>query len=84
MSATVGRSVSSRPNTLPSTDRSIPAQNARPAPVTTTARTASSSLARRNAATSSSAISTVNALRLSGRFKVSVRIPSSTAYPSVR
>ena len=41
-SSGVGRSVSSSPKTLPSADRSIPAQKARPAPVTTTARTASS------------------------------------------
>ncbi len=38
----VGSALSSRPNTLPSAERSIPAQNAVPAPVTTTARTASS------------------------------------------
>ena len=37
-----GRADSSRPNTLPSAERSMPAQNARPAPVTTTARTSSS------------------------------------------
>ena len=37
-----GRSDSSRPKTLPSAERSMPAQNARPAPVTTTARTSSS------------------------------------------
>ena len=41
-SAGVGSAVSSRPNTLPSAERSMPAQKARPAPVTTIARIASS------------------------------------------
>ena len=57
----------------------MPAQNARPRPVTTTAATASSALARSNAATSSSAMVTVNAFSCSGRSRVSVRMPSSTA-----
>ena len=77
MSAGVGCSDSSSPNTLPSTERSIPAQNARPRPVTTTARTASSRPARPNASTSSSAISTVNALSWSGRSSHRVSTPSS-------
>ena len=42
----LGLRLSSSPNTLPPTDKSMPAQNARPAPVTTTAPTASSALAR--------------------------------------
>jgi hypothetical protein len=45
----------------------MPAQNARPSPVTTTAPTASSSLTRVNRSTSSLAISTVKAFRLAGR-----------------
>ena len=76
ISLSVGRWVSSRPKTLPPTDKSMPAQKARPAPVTTTARTVSSALAPLNAASSSFAISTVNAFILSGRLSVSVRIPS--------
>ena len=77
MSSIVGCWVSSRPNTLPGTDRSMPAQKALPAPVTTMARTASSSLARVKASTSSLAISTVNAFICSGRFRVSSSTPSS-------
>jgi hypothetical protein len=77
-SSSVGRCVSSRPKTLPSADRSMPTQNARPRPVTTTARTSSSAPARSKACSSSSAIVTVNALRWSGRSSVSVRMPSTT------
>ena len=78
-SSKVGCWLSSRPNTLPSMDRSIPAQKARPAPVTTTAPTASSSLARLKASTSSRAISRVKEFSCSGRFRVNVRMPSDTA-----
>ena len=80
-SCMVGCSDSSRPNTLPAvpdSPSSMPAQNARPAPVTTMARTASSALARSKASISSSAISTVKALSRSGRFRRSVRMPSCT------
>ena len=80
MSASVGVSDSSSPNGLPSTLRSMPAQNARPAPVTITARTSSSALTSTNVASSSSAISTVNALSCSGRSSVTVRTPSSTSW----
>ena len=66
MSAIVGCCVSSRPKTLPSDDRSMPAQKARPLPVTTMAATSSSALARSKAATSSFAIVTVKAFRLLG------------------
>ena len=79
MSDSVGSWDSSSPKTLPPTERSMPAQNARPLPVTTTARTSSSAEARSNAATSSFAISTVKALSSSGRSSVSVRMPSATA-----
>ena len=46
MSCRVGDWLSSSPKTLPPVDRSMPAQKALPAPVTTITRTASSTLAR--------------------------------------
>ena len=58
--------------------RSAPAQNARPAPVTMTARTSSSLSVRSNAANSPWIISPVSALSLSGRFSVIVATPSRT------
>ena len=76
MSARLGSMLSSSPNTFPSLPRSMPAQNALPAPVTTMARTSSSSLARFTASISSFAISTVNAFMRSGRLRVMVRILS--------
>ena len=79
MSFSVGCRCSFKPNTLPSMLRSMPAQNARPAPVTTMARTSSSSLARLNAWISSCDISTVNAFICSGRFSVRVRMCSATS-----
>ena len=83
MSVRPGCFVSSSPNTLPSLDRSMPAQNARPAPVTITARTESSSLTSRNDRSSSCAIVTVNELSCSGRFSVMVSTPSSMAWSRV-
>ena len=77
-SSGVGATDSSRPNTLPSADRSIPAQNARPEPVTTTARTSSSRASVRNTCSSSRAMVRLKALRASGRFRVSVAMPSSS------
>ena len=77
-SAGVGSASSSRPKTLPSADRSMPAQNARPEPVTTIARIASSVAAERKKCSSSRAMVTVNALRDSGRSRVSVQTPSSS------
>ena len=59
--------------------RSIPAQNARPRPVMTTARTASSASDWSNASQSSWPIRDVNAFSRSGRSSVIVRMPSSTA-----
>nr|WP_202626968.1 hypothetical protein [Steroidobacter agaridevorans] len=79
MSSSVGRSDSSNPNTLPGADKSMPAQNALPAPVTMMARTVSSPLARWNASINSFAISGVNAFICSGRCSVSVRMPSLTS-----
>ena len=66
-------------NVSPPRSRSAPAQNARPAPVTITARTASSSSARSNASISSRAIVSVQAFMRSGRLRVIVRMPSSTS-----
>jgi hypothetical protein len=60
--------------------KSAPAQKARPAPVTTTARTSSSSSARSKAFTNSPRIVKVNALSRSGRFNVIVAIRSVTPY----
>ena len=48
-----GAADSSSPKTLPSAERSMPAQNARPAPVTTTARTSSSVASVRKTCSSS-------------------------------
>ena len=62
---------------------SLPAQNALPwsprAPVSTTARTASSSVASRQAALNSSSIATVIAFSFSGRSIVIVATPSPTS-----
>ena len=63
----------------------MPAQKARPAPVTTTARTASSRASVRKNRSSSRAMVRSKALSASGRFRVSVATPSSsTATSSVR
>ena len=59
-------------NVSPPDDRSAPAQNARPAPVTITARTSSSASARSNASIISFIIVPVNAFSLSGRDNVIV------------
>ena len=77
MSSRSGFSDSFNPKTLPVLDKSMPAQKALPAPVTTIASTASSSLACSKAIISSSAMVTVNALSCSGRFRVMVRIRSA-------
>ena len=78
MSSRVGVRDSSRPKTLSFAVRSIPAQKALPAPVTTTARTPSSSLTSWKVASSSSAICTVKEFISSGRSSVTRRIPSCT------
>ena len=59
----------------------MPAQNARPAPVTTTARTASSVASVRKNSSSSRAIVTVKAFSGSGRCRVRVATPSSSTSP---
>ena len=79
MSSRVGIRVSSSPKTLPGGVKSIPAQKARPSPVTMMARTASSSLTAVKKCSSSSAISTVKALSWAGRCRVRVSTPSSSA-----
>ena len=57
---------------------SAPAQNARPAPVTMTARTASSASAASNAAISSWIICVLSAFSLSGRLIVMVKMLSDS------
>src|SRR5262249_9732495 len=59
---------------------SPPAQNARPAPVTTTTWTLSSPWASPSARTHASIIGPVKALSLSGRFSVMVATRSFTSY----
>ena len=60
-------------------ERSAPAQNPRPAPVIMTARMSSSSSARSTASINSYSIWRLNAFSRSGRFRVIVRIFSSTS-----
>ena len=67
-------------NVSPPADRSAPAQNARPSPVTITARTESSASARSNAVIISCIIRAVNALSFSGRDNVNVATCESTEY----
>jgi hypothetical protein len=78
-SAVTARPRAAVSNVEPPEPRSAPAQNARPAPVTMTARTLSSASARSHASRSSLSIVVVTALRRSGRFKVTVQTPSSTS-----
>ena len=78
MSASVGSLSWAKPKGLaPSLPRSMPAQKPLPSPVTMTTRTASSSLARPKASISSSAICSVKAFSICGRFSVSHRMPLS-------
>jgi hypothetical protein len=67
----------------PPAPRSAPAQKPRPAPVTITTRIPSSLSARSKAASSSSLMVAVKALRRSGRFSVTVKIPRSSWVSSV-
>ena len=60
-------------------ERSAPAQNARPAPVTITVRTPSSASAREKASISSPRMARVKALSFPGRLSVTVAMPSSTS-----
>ena len=58
-------------------EMSAPAQKARPAPVTTIARTSSIAFTRWKKSINSLLITVLKALSLSGRFKVTVMTPSS-------
>ena len=58
-------------------DMSAPAQKARPAPVTTIARTSSIAFTPWKKSINSLLITVLNALSLSGRFKVTVMTPST-------
>ena len=62
---------------MPASLRSCPAQKPRPAPVTTTQRTAASFAAASSAARSSACIAAVKLLSAAGRFSVSVRTAPS-------
>ena len=63
----------STPPTMAGSFRSWPAQKPRPAPVMTTARTASSSAAAFKAGSSSACIAAVKLFSVAGRFSVIVR-----------
>ena len=67
----------SRSNVPPPVERSAPAQNALPAPVTMIARTASSASAASNASIRSRIICVFSALSLSGRLIVMVKMLSA-------
>ena len=60
--------------------RSCPTQNARPVPVSTTQRTASSDRASRTASRSATLVATSRLFIASGRFRVIVATPSVTSY----
>src|SRR5687768_14108893 len=62
------------------TERSIPAQKASPAPVSTTTRTDGSVRAERSASAHSLIISSVNAFFARGRLSRIVAMPSATEY----
>ncbi len=68
----------SAPNEPPPAERSTPAQNPLPAPVTTIARTASSASNSHMASKNSRCIVRSKALRASGRLSVSVATPTSS------
>src|SRR5262249_24499375 len=72
-------SAASRSKLAPPRARSAPAQNARPAPVTTIARTASSASHAANASASSRPIVGVYAFSRSGRLSVITATPSRTS-----
>ena len=75
--------VSTLPNVSPPRARSAPEQNAGGVPVSTTARMSSSSSQRRNASSSSGPMPAPNALRTSGRLRVTVATCSRTSKSSV-
>ena len=66
----------------PPPDKSAPAQNPRPEPVITTARTLSSASISSNTMCNSRIMVLVNALSFSGRCNVTVATPSATEYKS--
>jgi hypothetical protein len=74
-----GRSSRVESNVLGPADKSAPAQNARPAPVTMTTRTLSSASAWSNASSISFIMMPVKALSFSGRLSVIVAILSATS-----
>src|SRR5206468_10746143 len=65
-----------------SSSRSIPEQNAGPAPRTTTTRTVGSPSSRSKAPTRPSSIARFSAFRFAGRFSVTVATPSATEHRS--
>ena len=67
-------------NVAPPAERSAPAQNARPSPVTMTARTESSASAKSKAEIISRIIVSVKAFSFSGRESVNVAIDPATEY----
>jgi hypothetical protein len=78
-SSPVGSPPPPRLNVSPPPERSAPAQNPRPRPVTITARTESSASVRSNASIISAIIVPVNALSTSGRSRVRVAMRSLTS-----
>src|SRR3954471_11125816 len=72
------RSIGAAPGLTSRSERSCPAQKARPAPVRSTARTASSSLACSSAWRRRWCISGLKALSLSGRLSVMLNTPVSS------
>src|SRR5262245_11240529 len=71
------RSTGAAPGATSRSERSCPAQKPRPAPVSSTARTASSSAARSRAARNSRCIAGLKLLSLSGRWSVTCSTPPS-------
>src|SRR5258706_2239467 len=72
------RSIGAAPGATSRSERSWPAQNARQAPVSSTARTCASLAARTSASRNSWCISGLKALSFSGRFRVMQSTPPSS------
>src|SRR2546425_12645462 len=79
-SAGSARPPAARSNVPPPAERSAPAQNARPAPVTITARTGASASAASKASTRSPSVVAVTAVGFSGRASVTSATPAATSY----
>ena len=77
--SSLGLDQSPSSNVFAPPDKSAPAQNALPSPVTITARTASSASTRSNASSSSRIITPVKAFIFSGRESVIVATASLTS-----